>query len=194
MSIVRPVAKCGHSLFSFEKVQFFTTPNSQVYSIWGETIFWTEYVCLFIDPWGTRPSPSWRPVFLTFWAYALNGLSLFRHEYCNFTCMVSYHLDFHQLDLGSFTGLQYCWHPVFNEPKLDTSIYSLMWRTRTTWRHNLHARDNAPSILSGSPIAVDCAVMPHTSHSYETINRGAGCQQFCRPVKEPKSSWWKSRW
>ena len=112
------------------------------------------FVCLFIDPWGTRPSPSWRPVFLTFWAYALNGLSLFRHEYCNFTCMVSYHLDFHQLDLGSFTGLQYCWHPVFNEPKLDTSIYSLMWRTRTTWRHNLHARDNALSILSGSPIAV----------------------------------------
>ena len=31
-----------------------------------------------------------------------------RHECCNFTCLVSYHLDFHQLDLGSFTGLQYC--------------------------------------------------------------------------------------
>ena len=33
------------------------------------------------------------------------------HECCNFTCLVSYHLDFHQLDLGSLTGLQNCWHP-----------------------------------------------------------------------------------
>ena len=33
------------------------------------------------------------------------------HEYCNFTCVVSYHLDFHQLDLGSFTGPFPCRHP-----------------------------------------------------------------------------------
>ena len=27
---------------------------------------------------------------------------LYQHEYCNFTCLVSYHLDSHQLDLGSY--------------------------------------------------------------------------------------------
>ena len=39
-------------------------------------------------------------------------------------------MDLHQLDLGSLKGLQYCWHPVIKEPKLDTSIYSLMMKLK----------------------------------------------------------------
>ena len=83
-------------------------------------------VCLFIDPWGTRPSPSWMPVFLTFWAYALNGLSLFRQNL------------FLEYDVNDINyGYAFVYTSWFFLCSVSTPCLSLLWnfkRTTFIWK------------------------------------------------------------
>ena len=81
------------------------------------------FVLLFIYPWLLRHQTftfTKASVFHFLSLYALNGLFFILHEYCKFTCKISNHLDFRQLDLGFLTSMQYCWLPVLDKLELHT--------------------------------------------------------------------------